>query len=1175
MNSTLDWTIHASGNLIVDLEAPVNITDTLSKDHQVCEGTGSVEDRLNLTFDVWDRVSGSVVEDSGVAVEATIVEGKINYELTSETGEFSRDHSYRIGCTTCTVSGGQDPVGTTYSNSVDGSGIKANRNVTLRGSGGGTGTGVSQGSFSLLKKQDFGSEDIDPAFEFTVCVEEFRPGANPATDEPDEDYEIKVKANGAPVSGHFSRGNGWTIRLTEIGFPDDSGLYFDEPGRFVESEGVEVAEDGSALVSIAPRQNVEVQLFNKAHLGSASITKVVNGDAADAAEGEEFWVTAFIDLPIGTIITFQEDKLINSDDVTWGTPKFSAERLVIGRDAVKNSVTLTNTAGNTEGTFSVQKTVKGNQSENPKVPDSFKVIATWGDDESETLTIPTNGDPVSYDEKIPAGTEVTLSEVMPENGDGITWGAPTFSGAGVTTVDGNAVFTVGLEPVNIKIKNYANNHVGDLRIDKKVVGDAAGAAAGAKFGLTADIDNDADGQVDKQLPFTLEDGEFWLLKDLPIGAEVTFSEVLPADSDAVTWGNPTFEPSATVTVGNDAEATVVTLTNTANVTEGTFSLKKKLSGPEEYNDNIPEYFEVIASWTDNGVEKTKPLSLPKNGDTVPFGENLPAGTVVTLTETVPADGNGLAWSAPGYTVPTDDDGNGLVTIGLKDQTVKVKNYVDINDGILKVIKSVTGEAAEAVGDDVKFQVKAEWSTTTGYDEEILTILPGQAVKLEAKLPVGTEVKLTELERPAVDLVDWGTISWGTNAGDGEQWMRTEGDSVFVKISDESDPVRLVTLGNEALWKPGSVEFEKMILDEEGNAIPASDADLPAGAEFDVLIEDIQPALPEGVDFPAGGDTITLNADNDFVWTSEKVLPKGTVVTFSEVTPTALPGMDWANPGYWVEQDAGEPGHRDTVEIEADGEALVQIQNRPIPTTEVDIDKIVIGPKGKQVERDDSTLFQVTASWTGIEGEDRTCVLNVVPGQSAVPTAACDATVIDGKVYFPLNTEITFVETGAETDVSNVKWGEVIWTTATGEAELTEIEGQDAGVSVILTGDANDPVTLGLENKTSSNGLIIIPLPIPLPPFDGGSSVPPTPTDPTTPVDPNKPGKPGEPGKPGKPGHPGKPSPVDKGTPSKAAPVKGGGGLASTGANVAWLAGGGLLLLLGGAWFALRGRKNEA
>ena len=93
-------------------------------------------------------------------------------------------------------------------------------------------------------------------------------------------------------------------------------------------------------------------------------------------------------------------------------------------------------------------------------------------------------------------------------------------------------------------------------------------------------------------------------------------------------------------------------------------------------------------------------------------------------------------------------------------------------------------------------------------------------------------------------------------------------------------------------------------------------------------------------------------------------------------------------------------------------------------------------------------------------------------------------VIDGRVQFPLNTDITFTETGAHTDVTNVKWGDVICGVKEGKADVSKIDGEPTATSVELTGEANKSVVLGLENKTSSNGLIIIPIPIPLPPVAG-------------------------------------------------------------------------------------------
>ncbi|MFI8664765.1 LPXTG cell wall anchor domain-containing protein, partial [Rhodococcus qingshengii] len=209
-------------------------------------------------------------------------------------------------------------------------------------------------------------------------------------------------------------------------------------------------------------------------------------------------------------------------------------------------------------------------------------------------------------------------------------------------------------------------------------------------------------------------------------------------------------------------------------------------------------------------------------------------------------------------------------------------------------------------------------------------------------------------------------------------------------------------------------------------------------------------------------------------------------------------------------------------------------------------------------------------WTDIDNEARSCVLDVKPGASVTPTAQCDAAVIDGRVQFPLNTDITFTETGAHTDVTNVNWEDVMWSVKDGSADIVKIDGEPTGVTVTLTGDANGSVVLGLENKTSSKGLIIIPLPIPLPPWNGGSLIPTFPGSevPGTEVPVINPG-PDAPGGAGHNGAPGTPAP---GNTAQAKPDQS-PSLPVTGANVIWLTIGALALIGGGAWLTLRNRKR--
>ncbi|MCD2262733.1 peptidase [Dietzia aurantiaca] len=822
---------------------------------------------------------------------------------------------------------------------------------------------------------------------------------------------------------------------------------------------------------------------------------------------------------------------------------------------------------------------------------------------------------------LPTGTVVTFSEVDPAPLDGTDWARPFYyvaADAGEPE-DRNSVEIESGERAEVEIRNRPIP-TADVLIEKLVTGakgEEVAADKSSTFEVTAtwtDPDDEARTCVlDVRPNGTMRataDCDAVVVGDrvqFPLDTEITFVET---DSrtrvDNVSWGDVSWgvadgsadtdeldgEPAgALVTLTGDSDERVtLELENEANLTEGTFGISKQITGPEQHNDAVPTSFEVLATWTDaDGTQQEETLMVPSNGATVEFPYDLPGGTEVTLTEVVPADGNGLAWGLPSYSgdVTINEAGSAVLTIDQEEIRVVVGNYVDTNDGTLRLTKQVSGEAAEAVGEEAEYTVEANWQAGTEFGTTLLTVREGESTPLGVNLPVGTQVTFSEIGLPEIPGVEWGGSSWGTNPA-GASWLRPNRDGTATGIvSDDPNDGRIITLTNEALWQFGSVGFEKFVLDGE-DPVPASEAGLPADAEFEVRIDGIDPALPADVDFPAVGDTVTLDAANGWSWESGEVLPRDTVVTFSEVDPAPLDGTDWARPTYFVTADAGEPGPRNTATIVPGEHAVVEIHNRPIPTADVDIDKIVTGPKGRQVAGHESTTFQVTTSWTDVDGEERSCILDVTPNGGMTPTVDCDAVVVGNRVQFPVDTEIAFVETGAHTDVSNVNWGDVTWSVAGGGAEASPIADEPTGVVVTLTGD--EPVSLELENETSSRGLIFIPIPIPLPPFDGGSSTPPGPGA----VDPSGPQSPGEPAPSGqsRPDKPQRPSGQEKhhrpsgqqkpsghngapGKPAPARPGKSGQSLAVTGANVAWLGGTALVLIAGGTWLILRNRRNQA
>ncbi|WP_231910834.1 VaFE repeat-containing surface-anchored protein [Corynebacterium suranareeae] len=217
-----------------------------------------------------------------------------------------------------------------------------------------------------------------------------------------------------------------------------------------------------------------------------------------------------------------------------------------------------------------------------------------------------------------------------------------------------------------------------------------------------------------------------------------------------------------------------------------------------------------------------------------------------------------------------------------------------------------------------------------------------------------------------------------------------------------------------------------------------------------------------------------------------------------------------------------------------------------PTTVVFI-KEVTGPKGGEITADSEAEFQIRAEWVDQMGVTQTRTFTIKPG---VPFTLEN---------MPLNTEIKLTEIGAQTGVGNIKWGDIIWS-GTG---VTDENGSSAGGTLIITDPDADNV-VNLENKTSSTGLIIIPIPIPGIDF-GGSSDQPTPDEVVA----------GQTPTPDAPEEQVAGLTPEKPAPSKPAEQVQSKGLASTGANVAWLAGGAVLLLLIGAGLVLRGRKNQS
>ncbi|SNU01862.1 hypothetical protein SAMN06298212_11851, partial [Ruaniaceae bacterium KH17] len=277
--TTLDWYVEIPGEKLNPYEGAthtgqITLTDVLSGPHGACEIDGkSLNERLNLVAVARDQV-GSERNDLSVTATAAISDdGALIITLAEPDNGWDREYRYSVSYTTCTTSGGMDQAGTTYGNSIEGTGIEDSSTVTQERRGGGTGSGgASRGSVSISKKLTDDSVSVPDGTAFTVLVEEYAPGTYPDGDAY-ESYRLQVPLNGAPVNGQNARGNGWIFVLSEPEFPQIDGVTAFVP-VFSAADGVVPIEEGAkAEVSIAPRANAQVTLTNKAVAPSIDIEK--------------------------------------------------------------------------------------------------------------------------------------------------------------------------------------------------------------------------------------------------------------------------------------------------------------------------------------------------------------------------------------------------------------------------------------------------------------------------------------------------------------------------------------------------------------------------------------------------------------------------------------------------------------------------------------------------------------------------------------------------------------------------------------------------------------------------------------------------------------------------------------------------------------------------------------
>ncbi|MGX1739864.1 Ig-like domain-containing protein [Corynebacterium flavescens] len=155
--TTQSWTVTIPGYELETADKQpgekISATDVIDSTAGVCGESGDLKDRLNLK--VLGQGVGNYADNVDLTDKTEVTPGEGNsFSLVTQKADekdFSRARNYVISYTTCTSSGGQDAQGTEYGNVFNYGKEIPKKTVKQDWNAGGTASGVSKGSFSLLK----------------------------------------------------------------------------------------------------------------------------------------------------------------------------------------------------------------------------------------------------------------------------------------------------------------------------------------------------------------------------------------------------------------------------------------------------------------------------------------------------------------------------------------------------------------------------------------------------------------------------------------------------------------------------------------------------------------------------------------------------------------------------------------------------------------------------------------------------------------------------------------------------------------------------------------------------------------------------------------------------------------------------------------------------------------
>jgi uncharacterized repeat protein (TIGR01451 family)/fimbrial isopeptide formation D2 family protein len=450
-----------------------------------------------------------------------------------------------------------------------------------------------------------------------------------------------------------------------------------------------VTGNGSNLVPTTASFTVNYSYPAGTGYQAGSSTLTVKNDGVVVTSGQ---------IPVGAVVTLSEGAPTAIPGGTWGTPTFSpSSPITIGAKGTTLAVTLTNPITLQTANFSVVKQVTGTGAGLVGSNASFTVnysypAGTGFPAGSGTLTVKNDGVVVTSGQ-IPVGATVTLAEAAPTPIAGGTWGTPTFSPSSPITIGASG------STIAVTLTNPITLDTGSFSVLKQLSGDGAGLVpAGTSFTVNYSYPAGSRYPAGSGTLTVKNDGVAVNGPQVPVGAQVTFTETPPTPIANATWGTPTFSPSSPITIGAKGTTVAVTLTNPITVNSVKVTLVKQWANSATGD---------TANLTINGgspVTSTAPTSAStstsvKVGSSVNVAETLGVTNVAGYTSTL-ACTNGVAPSAGGTFTMPGSDVTCTITNTAKQSTVTLqKNWQNAVAGDIAAlqINGATGATSTATG----------------------------------------------------------------------------------------------------------------------------------------------------------------------------------------------------------------------------------------------------------------------------------------------------------------------------------------------------------------------------------------------------------------------------------------------------------------------------------------------